>query len=142
MYLSVFMYWQLCICFARLPKSESFLNFWRLLWFPADSLLCVSKLYFHCIYVKNSFCLETFRCFFVFFQLINGFRVVMNSCEAFVECNFCFRWLGSRYRLVHSKVSIFEPLFSKMVPNFWRFVWTSVKVKSKKYFNLLTFSKI
>ena len=30
-------------------------------------------------------------------------------------------------------------LFSKMVPNFWRSVWTSVKVKSKNYFYFTDF---
>ena len=30
-------------------------------------------------------------------------------------------------------------LFSKMVPNFWRSLWTSLKVKSKKYFHFTDF---
>ena len=38
------------------------------------------------------------------------------------------------------KTSIFwTTLYSKMVPNFWRYLWTSVKVKSKNKFHFTDF---
>ena len=36
-------------------------------------------------------------------------------------------------------LNFWTTLFSKMVPNFWRSVWTSGKVKSKKYFHFTDF---
>ena len=59
--------------------------------------------------------------------------------------SFFFHWRISVLKKVFLLLSSFEnfnfwtTLFSKMVPNFWRSVWTSVKVKSKNYFYFTDF---
>ena len=70
----------------------------------------------------NFLCQKSFESFWNFFSLKNisleeGFLLL----PFFENFNFC------------------TTLFSKMVPNFWRSVWTSVKVKSKNYFHFTDF---
>ena len=41
--------------------------------------------------------------------------------------------------LFFEKFNFWTTLFSKLVPNFWLSIWTSVKVKSKNYFHFTDF---
>ena len=62
------------------------------------------------------------RIFLIFFSLKN-----ISLEEGFLLLSF------------FENFNFWTPLFSKMVPNFWRSLWTSLKVKSKKYFHFTDF---
>ena len=70
----------------------------------------------------NFLCQKSFESFWIFFSLKN-----ISLKEGFLLLSF------------FENFNFWTTLFSKMVPNFWRSVWTSVKVKSKNYFYFTDF---
>ena len=70
----------------------------------------------------NFLCQKSFESFWFFFSLKN-----ISLEEGFLLWSF------------FENFNFWTTLFSKMMPNFWRSVWTPVKVKSKNYFYFTIF---
>ena len=50
-----------------------------------------------------------------------------------------FTWTIKNWATFFKNFNFWTTLFPKMGPNFWRSLWTSVKVKSKNYFHFTDF---
>ena len=74
------------------------------------------------IFKVNFLCQKLFETFWIFFSLKN-----ISLEEGFLLLKF------------FENFNFWTTLFSKMVPNFWRSVWTSVRGKSKNYLFLSIF---
>jgi len=92
-------------------------NFWRSVWTSVKVKKCLN-LTFKVIFL----CQKSFESFWFFFSLKN-----ISLEEGFLLLSF------------FENFNFWTTLFSKMVPNFWRSVWTSVKVKSKNHFHFTDF---
>ena len=92
-------------------------------------LICLSQMFtwvvkkcLNLTFKVNFLCQKSFESFWIFFSLKN-----ISLEEGFLLLSF------------FENFNFWTTLFSKMVPNFWRSVWTSVKVKSKNYFHFTDF---
>jgi len=99
----------------------------------------ISEIYFFFIWLSQMFTWVVNKCL----NLI--FKVNFLCQKSFESCWFFFLLKNISLEEGFLLLSFFEnfnfwtTLFSKMVPNFWRSVWTSVKVKSKNHFHFTDF---